>query len=237
MYILGTEDRHLPHETGLACPHLHDFCLGYHSTVPAESFSWQLFASFQKWPKNRWNFLRDFWPKNLSRKLSQERLKKKKKHFQEMLRVRLKKSIYYTSIFFLTQAWWESFSKKLSKKKKKHWEIEISWEKTQSWGGTNPTLYTTSSTPLRQPLPVERRVVGGPSIGERRCHRCLSQWSHHQTRSRVLGMFSTFPLFILACFSRSRLGCFAGYFLFNLNVKAWNLAILWTKNKVVIKEN
>ena len=56
--------------------------------------------------------------KSLKKAFLGEIEKKKKKHFQEMLRVRLKKSIYYTSIFFLTQAWWESFSKKLSKKKK-----------------------------------------------------------------------------------------------------------------------
>ena len=54
--------------------------------------------------------------KSLKKAFLGEIEKKKKKHFQEMLRVRLKKSIYYTSIFFLTQAWWESFSKKLSKK-------------------------------------------------------------------------------------------------------------------------
>ena len=100
MYILGTEDRHLPHETGLACPYLHDFCLGCHSTVPAESFSWQLFASFQKWPKNRWNFLRDFWPKNLSRKLSQERLKKKKSIFRRCFVWDWKKAFTILAFFF-----------------------------------------------------------------------------------------------------------------------------------------
>ena len=58
-----------------------------------------------------------------------------------------------------------------------------------------------SSTPLRQPSPVERHVGGSP-IRERRCCRRSSQWSHHQTRPSVLGMFSTFPHFILAYLSR-----------------------------------
>ena len=160
--------------------HFHDNSLQAFKNDPKiVEISWEIFD-----PKiSQESFLRRDW--------------KKKKHFQEMLRVRLKKSIYYTSIFFLPKLGGNHFQKSFQKKKK-HWEIEISWEKTQSWGGTNPTLYTTSSAPLRQPSPVERRVVGGPSIGERRCRRRLSQWSHHQTRSRVLGMFSTFPLFILA---------------------------------------
>ena len=38
-YILGIEDRHLPHEVGPACPPLHDFCLGCHSTVPGGQLS------------------------------------------------------------------------------------------------------------------------------------------------------------------------------------------------------
>ena len=35
-YILGTEDRDLPHEAGPTCPYLHDFCLGCHSTIPGQ---------------------------------------------------------------------------------------------------------------------------------------------------------------------------------------------------------
>ena len=35
-YILGTEDRDLPHEAGPTCPHLQDFCLGCHSTIPGQ---------------------------------------------------------------------------------------------------------------------------------------------------------------------------------------------------------
>ena len=35
-YMLGTEDRDLPHEAGPTCPHLQDFCLGCHSTIPGQ---------------------------------------------------------------------------------------------------------------------------------------------------------------------------------------------------------
>ena len=34
-YILGIEDRHLPHKVGPVCLHLHNFCLRCHSTILA----------------------------------------------------------------------------------------------------------------------------------------------------------------------------------------------------------
>ena len=135
--------------------------------------------------------------KSLKKAFLGEIEKKKKSIFRRCFVWDWKKAFTILAFFFWPKLGGNHFQKSFHKKKK-HWEIEISWEKTQSWGGTNPTLYTTSLAPLRQPSPVERRVVGGPSIGERHCRCRLSQWSHHQTRSRVLGMFSTFPLFILA---------------------------------------
>ena len=117
---------------------------------------------------------------------------------------RTKRRIYFSSpkIIFITPfcilIFKKAFKKHKKKKKKNIERLKFLGRKPSPEGGTNPTLYMDTSALLRQPSPVERRMVGGPSIRERRCCRCSSQRSHHQTRPRELGMFSTFPLFILA---------------------------------------
>ena len=136
-----------------------------------------------------------------------------------MLRVRLKKSIYYTSIFFLTQAWWESFSKKLSKKKKNIERLKFLGRKLSPEGGQ---------------IPHCTRLVQHLSVNHRRWS--VAQWEDHPSVNAVVvavclngvtiklvqGCWVCFQPshFLFLRFSRSRLGCFAGYFLFNLNVKA-----------------
>ena len=116
--------------------HFHDNSLQAFKNDPKiVEISWEIFD-----PKiSQESFLRRDW-------------KKKKKHFQEMLRVRLKKCIYYTSFFFLTQAWWESFSKKLSKKKKNIERLKFLGRKLSPEGGQIPHC-----TRLVQHLSVNHR--------------------------------------------------------------------------------
>ena len=96
---------------------------------------------------------------------------------------RTKRRIYFSSpkIILITPFRILIFKKAFKKKKKKK-NIErliFLGRKPSPERWTNPTLYTDTSALLRQPSPVEHRMVEGPSIRERRCCRCSSQRSHH----------------------------------------------------------
>ena len=137
-----------------------------------------------------------------------------------MLRVRLKKSIYYTSIFFFFDPSLVGIIFKKAFKKNKNIErLKFLGRKLSPEGGQ---------------IPHCTRLVQHLSVNHRRWS--VAQWEDHPlvnavvvdvclngvTIKLVQGCWVCFQPshFLFLRFSRSRLGCFAGYFLFNLNVKA-----------------
>ena len=90
--------------------------------------------------------------KSLKKAFLGEIEKKKKKHFQEMLRVRLKKSIYYTSIFFFDPSLVGIIFKKAFTKKKNIERLKFLGRKLSPEGGQIPHC-----TRLVQHLSVNHR--------------------------------------------------------------------------------